>query len=589
MRKMTNFYQSIWGSITLLLISLLFQNSAAQTYTAITSGSLVKDFGGYLGTAWGDYDNDGNVDLFVANFQQINLLFHNEGNGKFTKITTGDVFKSHGVSFGGTWGDYDNDGYLDLFVVNEGSEGFLFHNEQGTLKRVGASDFSSNLAKSHSASWGDYDNDGYLDLFIANDGASNYLYRNNGNSTFTKITSGSMVKDVARSVVGLWADYDNDNDLDLFVVNGYFAYEKNALYRNEGQGNFTKITTGVIVTDVEGSTGGSWGDYDNDGDLDLYVCNSVNNAPNSLYRNNGDESFSKIGFGLMVTEMGHSVGSSWIDYDNDGDLDLFVVNVLGQKNCLYRNDGGDIFTKITTGAIVNDMSWSYGCSWADYDNDGDQDVIVTNGGFYTTKQNFFYQNDGSSANWLKVKCVGASSNKSAIGARVQIKATIYNRTYWQMREITGQSSFLGQNSLNAEFGLGNASLIDSLVIRWPGGKKQVLTQVTPNQFLTVAETSSVSAVAEPKPVMLAGYRLDANYPNPFNPRTNIRFALPRAAQVTLKVFDLTGKAVAVLVDGFQEAGEHQVVFNAQALPSDLYFYQLQTEGFSQTRKLMLVK
>jgi len=493
MRNVPSFYKSVLGVIALLLVSaLLFENIYAQNFTRITSSPLVSDIGGFLGTAWGDYDSDGYMDLFVANYLNPNMLFHNDGNASFTKITTGEIVTDQAKSYSASWGDYDNDGDLDLFVANVGAGNFLYRNDGGSFTRIKEGAIATDVGSSLSGSWGDYDNDGDLDLFVANDGQKNFLYQNKGDGTFTKILpllGGAIVNDVAPSVVGLWGDYDNDDDLDLYVVNGYFSKEKNALYRNDLDGTFTKITTGKIVNDVEGSTGGSWGDYDNDGYLDMYVCNSVGDAPNSLYHNNGDGTFTKILAGSMVTESGHSTGCSWVDYDNDGDLDLFVVNVLGQKNCLYRNNGNGTFTKMNTGAIVNDTGWSYGCSWADYDNDGDQDVIVTNGGFYTTLKNFVYRNNDNQNNWLKIQCIGTVSNTSAIGAVVRIKAKIAGKSVWQTQQISGQTGWLGQNSPDVEFGLGNATIIDSLVIKWTSGSVQVLTNVAANQALKIFQVA----------------------------------------------------------------------------------------------------
>jgi hypothetical protein len=494
MRNVQSFYKAVLVMVTLFAISAFaVENISAQNFTRITSGALASDLGGFLGSAWGDYDNDGNVDLFVANCQSQspNLLFHNEGNGSFTKITTGDIVTDRAASYSASWGDYDNDGDLDLFVTNIGTGNYLYRNDGNGFARIKEDAIVRDQGRSNSASWGDYDNDGDLDLFVANDSEKNFLYQNNGNGTFTKITSGIIVNDkVASSVVGLWADYDNDGDLDLYVVNGFFAMQENYLYRNEGHGNFTKITEGAIVTDVEGSTGGCWGDYDNDGFLDLYVTNSVNNAPNSLYRNNGNGTFAKVMSGSQVTDLGHSVGCSWVDYDNDGDLDLFVVNVFASKNNLYRNNGNGTFTKITTGAIVTDANWSFGCSWADYDNDGDQDVIVTNGGISQTLSNFVYRNDLNQSIWIAIQLEGTTVNSAAMGTIVRAKATIAGKPVWQMQQVTGQTSFYGQNSLDIEFGLGDADKIDSLVVQWPSGETEIFVDVAPNQKLAVKQAAS---------------------------------------------------------------------------------------------------
>lgn len=492
MRRNYNLFQFVRGTMLLIIINILLVNTVfAQSFTKITSSPLVSEVSSFLGASWGDYDKDGNIDLFVANYLGTNSLFHNTGDGNFTKVTTGTIAVPQQYSYSGSWGDYDNDGDLDLYVTIDGRGNLLYRNDNnGTFTRILDGAIVTDAAYSVSASWGDFNNDGYLDLFVANDvGQKNALYKNNGDGSFIKITNGSIVNDTDASVVGLWADYDNDGDLDLYVVNGWFSLQKNRLYRNEGSGKFTKITEGAIVNDAEGSTGGTWGDYDNDEDLDLYVSNSWQDAKNSLYRNNGDGTFTKVTEGAIVNDPGPSVGSSWIDYDNDGDLDLFVINSHGWKNNLYQNNGDGTFTRMLSGIIVNDDStWSFGCSWADHDNDGDQDLFVTNGGFFYTGRNFFYQNDGNQNNWISIQCKGTVSNASAIGATVHIKATIFGKPIWQMQQISGQTSFLGQNSLDAEFGLGDAPKIDSLVIKWPSGIKQILIDIMPNQKIQATES-----------------------------------------------------------------------------------------------------
>ena len=184
---------------TVVILLLMFSVSFAQTFTKITTGDIVNDGGDSYGSSWIDFDNDGYLDLFVINGRDSipmnNFLYHNNGDGTFTRITTGDIVNDGGNSYSSTWGDYDNDGYLDLFVANS---------------------------------------------------VQNFLYHNNGDSTFTKITTGSIVNDVGNSIGQSWCDYDNDGDLDLFLANNN---ENNALYSNNGDGTFTKITTGVVVND----------------------------------------------------------------------------------------------------------------------------------------------------------------------------------------------------------------------------------------------------------------------------------------------------------------------------------------------------
>ena len=467
--------------LALLIVPSL--SSFAQTFTRISAGDIVNDGGESWGCAWGDYNNDGWLDLFVAN--QGNFLYRNNGNGSFTKITAGDIVSAGGDFRGAGWGDYNHDGFLDLFVANSGGQNNLLYrnNGDGTFRKIIGGAIATDGGNSRGGAWGDYDNDGLLDLFVANDG-NNFLYHNNDNRTFTKITAGDMVNDGRNSFSAGWGDYDNDGRLDLFVTNWG---QNNFLYRNLGNG--TLITTDAIVNGGGDSAGAGWGDYDNDGDLDLFVANYGQN--NLLYQNNGNGTFTGITGSAIVNDGGNSYGSSWGDYDNDGDPDLFVAN-YGQNNFLYRNNGDGTFTRITGGAIVNDGGNSTGCAWGDYDNDGDLDLFVANFG----QDNFLYRNNGNGNNWINIHVVGTVSNLSAIGAKVKVKAAIKDKPVWQMQEISGQTGAFSQNSLNAEFGLAKATIVDSLQIEWPTGAVNVYTRVKVNQFLTIRENNRPRLIDE---------------------------------------------------------------------------------------------
>jgi len=485
--------------ITTILI-LISASLHGQTFTRVTEGDIVNDGGISFGAAWGDYDNDGDLDLFVANgaymTEQDNVLYQNNGDGTFTKIISGDIVNDGGRSTGSNWADYDNDDDLDLFVTNccgESPENILYQNNgDGTFTIIITGDIVTDIALSWSSSWGDYNNDGDLDLFVANvPSNNNFLYQNNADGTFAKITIGDIVNDGGDGTGSSWGDYDNDGDLDLFVTNG--SNENNFLYRNEGNDTFTKITAGDIVNDASWSESCSWADYDNDGDLDLFVTNA--NQSNALYTNNGDGTFTKVTTGDIVNDVGFALSAAWGDYDNDGDLDLFLANFDNLVNSfLYANNGDGTFTKITTGNIVNDQGVGTDASWIDYDNDGDLDLFVVN----WDQNNFLYANNGNLNNWIHFKLVGTHSNSSGIGAKVRLKATIFGNSYWQMREISGETGRGGQNTLNAEFGLGDAEIINEVSIEWPSGTTETFTDVVVNQFMIIQENLA-PIVAAPIP------------------------------------------------------------------------------------------
>jgi enediyne biosynthesis protein E4 len=359
----------------------------------------------------------------------------------FTKITTGPIAEDSGYSNLGTWVDYDNDGDLDLFVANGASETWL-----------GPAQASS-------------------------------LYRNEGNGTFTKITDGPVIEGVERSVSGVWGDYNNDGYLDLFVANSTLAdpsKNRNSLYQNNGNGTFTKITGSPVVEDSGLHSSGAWADYDNDGRLDLLVAEW--RSSRLLYHNNGDETFTRITQGAVVIDETAAYSSAWGDYDNDGDLDLFVGNLDGdapQNSSLYRNEGHGMFTKITTGSVVDKSALHASGVWGDYDNDGDLDL------------------DGNGNHWLKVKLVGTISNRAAIGAKVRVQASLGGAEQWQMREISTGSGYSGHN-LVAHFGLGQAQEAEVVRIEWPSGIVQELRGVRANQTLTVTEPARLQVLGPGK-------------------------------------------------------------------------------------------
>ena len=483
-------------SLASLILSPASDLHAADIFTKVTEGPG-GDIGNSRGGAWGDYDNDGFIDLFVpqigpgGNGSARHFLYHNNTDGTFSRVLNGPIATVVSAGSGAAWGDYDNDGYLDLVLVNTYQPNYLFHNNgDGSFAEVPDAAVVADIANSRGVSWVDYDNDGYLDLFRTALDQPRRLYRNNHDGTFTRITQGDLLSVPGVFLGVAWGDYNNDGRPDLFLPNAFEPYQlPNHLYRNDGRGTFTPVGAGVLDGNFN-STAAAWGDYDNDGDLDLFVANilspDIESRPNLFYRNDGTDTFTSI-TSLPANDPWNGGGASsacaWGDYDNDGWLDLFVANRVGQNNFLYHNNGDGTFTKVLESIAVNDGGNSASVAWGDYDNDGFLDLFVGN----FDGANFLYHNSTNDNHWIKFRLVGTRSNRAAIGAKVRVRATIHGQTFWQMREVSGGDGLRGQNSLHVHVGLGNATNADLVRIEWPSGTVQELPNVPGQQFLTVTE------------------------------------------------------------------------------------------------------
>jgi FG-GAP-like repeat len=311
-------------TLTLLLAAVPWTALAQAAFTKITTGSIVNDLGQSEGCSWGDFNNDGYIDLFVANWTSgspvKNYLYQNNGDGTFPKLTTNSIVTATGSFSGGVWGDFDNDGLLDLYVLEYNGANSFYHNQgNGAFARIPASLTpmpASSVDVYGGAAWGDFDNDGFLDLFVSLPGINNVLYRNNGDGTFAETVASTVASEGGNSATGVWGDYDNDGHLDLFVPNVHF--QSDYLYHNNGDGTFLNITDGPVVNDHVKSWGAAWGDYNNDGFLDLVVAvagSSTLSDRSLLYRNNRDGTFQSVTDGVVGSDTTGSASCAWGDYD----------------------------------------------------------------------------------------------------------------------------------------------------------------------------------------------------------------------------------------------------------------------------------
>jgi cytochrome c peroxidase len=451
-----------------------------------------------VGQAWGDYDNDNWVDLYVTDPDGPNTLYRNNGDGTFSvSPLASQVALPNAYSDGATFADYDNDGWRDLLVVNWGINK-LFHNEGGqrfvdVTRQAGLLDDKN----SKSASWGDFDNDGFADLYVANwscypecgrslDGDSDRLYRNNGDGTFADVSDylgGSLN---GAGFIASFVDYDNDGDPDIYLVNDEFINPVgNKLWRNDGSGCdgwcFTEIAKEAGANSKLFGMGLAVGDYNNDGFVDFYFSNV---GPMELLKNQGDGTFAEVAAEAGVqTPADIGWGALFFDYNNDGwrDLYLAVVDTTNHRdiatNKLFQNNRDGTFTPVTCDNEAADVRPSLGAAYADYDHDGWLDLAVGN----MDEGYRLYRNQGdvsSDNHWLGLELVGAGDvNRDAVGARVYL-TTPDGMT--QMQDVINGFGLGGGSELALYFGLGEAETA-VLHIQWPNGTQQTFEQVAANQ------------------------------------------------------------------------------------------------------------
>ncbi len=571
---------------------LAFQNLSAQIGP--------QTIGAYLGVSTGDYDNDGDDDVFFASQNSSNLLYENLGNGQFKDVTQAAGVSTISSGYSGVWGDLDNDGDLDLFAAFWDKDNRLYINSGNKTFQESALSAGLKLRTSSlHAVMADVDNDGWLDIYLTVNDKGNRLYRNNGNLTFSDITAASGAGYNGRAMAAGFFDYDKDGDVDLYLVHDY--KQANHLFQNDGAGHFTNVAAQAGVDFAGDGMGVDFGDYDNDGWLDMYITNYHQSL---LYRNNGNGTFSDVTSAAHLPPVGMSWGCNFLDCDNDGWLDIFIANQSKfwellpdiYPNVLFHNKGDGTFRDAAAQAGLATSFDSFGSATLDFNNDGWLDIVVADHIIGAT-QNEFFKNSGGANHWLNVKLEGTRSNRSAIGARLEAFAGNWRR----VDEVRAGSGYNSQNNLTMEFGFGGRSRVDSLLVFWPSGIREKYVALAANQFLKIREGEGIiTNVAQTQAPQAAPkeFVLLQNYPNPISAQraTLIRFVMPAAGVVTLKVFDVLGREVASVVMGVRPAGEQQFTFDASTLHAGVYFYRVEMsanalKNFKATRygKMVVVR
>ncbi|MDE0554145.1 MAG: CRTAC1 family protein [Candidatus Poribacteria bacterium] len=518
-------------------------DSARLTFVHTDGRSGLRLFNEFLGSGGGffDYDNDGDLDIYLvngaiqtdsrSNQAQPNTLYRNNGDGIFTDVTAETGVGSTAYGVGATVGDYDNDGDLDLYVTNFGEDQLYQNNGDGTFSDITTQAGVGNQNWGTSCAFADIDNDGDLDLYIANyavytpendirceergvhvycgphayPAVHDTFYKNNGDGTFTDASNLYQPLNLhPQHGLGVtFGDYDTDGDIDLVVANDQ---DPNFLFQNNGNGNFLELAliSGVCYNDMgkeEAGMGTDFGDYDNDGRPDLTVSN-YQTETNTVYRNHDGTFFTDNTITSGIAEVTHGYlgwGIRFFDYDNDGHQDIFVANghlmdnitVLEkhvsypQKNLLFRNIGDGTFVNVTSerdGLALKKVS--RGAAIGDYDNDGDLDILVTN---CNQRPDLLQNVVGNQNNWIQIQAVGQKSNRSGIGTRIKI----VTGTHVQYREVQNGGSYLSFHDLRAHFGVGKAEQIERLEIRWTSGHRDTETHLPVNRRFIAVEGQKI--------------------------------------------------------------------------------------------------
>jgi enediyne biosynthesis protein E4 len=496
------------------------------------------------GVAVFDYNNDGLLDIFFTNGAQIpslnkvdasfhNRLFHNNGDGTFTDVTAKAGLVGIGYSMGVAAGDFDNDGFVDLYVTGFNRNQLLHNNGDGTFtdvtEKAGVAGVVPGKGKpwSVTAGWIDYNNDGLLDLFVVNyldysifaahscqtdnivdycspneyRGTPNILYQNNGDGTFTDVSQQSRISQYVGKGMGVaFADYDDDGFTDIFVSNDTFP---NFLLHNNGDGTFTDVAllAGVAYNE-NGKTvagmGTDFRDIDNDGKPDIFHA-AMYGDTFPLYRNLGNGQFEdvtdKTGLAAM-TIRSTAWGTGLFDFDNDGNKDIFAAGsaILDNSmevnhkpyplpNLLYRNLGKMAFQDVSAqaGASFSVPAAHRGAAFGDLDNDGKIDIVVT---VLNAEPKLLMNRSSNQNHWIILKLIGVADNRDGLGTKVKIATA----TGVQYNHATTAVGYNSSSDKRVYFGLGNATVVDRIELAWPTGVKQVLESVAADQVLTIVES-----------------------------------------------------------------------------------------------------
>jgi hypothetical protein len=514
-----------------------FENQAIPVGLGVRGPNLAG------GSVFDDFNGDGLPDLFTTALDADlgASLYINRGDGTFDDRSASAGLGDQIYALNVTRADYDNDGDLDLLLLRGAWEtplrlSLLRNKGDGGFDDVTVAAGLTEPIATESAAWGDYDNDGLIDVFVCGEylpPASPLsstpgdprnrcrLYHNRGDGTFVNIADSAGVTNERCAKGSAWGDYDGDGRLDLFVSN---MGQPCRLYHNEGNNTFRDVAPQLGVTGTDLSFACWFWDYDNDGLLDLYVndyraraaevlCSAMGlkiegSSRPRLYRNLGSSGFSDVTREVGLDRAMAPMGSNFGDIDNDGYLDIYLgtgdMSYEGlDVNLMFRNVDGGRFEDITTSSGTGHLQKGHGVSFADWDCDGDLDLFVELGGGTPGDQSYnaLFQNPGQGRHWLKIKLVGTKTNRAALGAKIRVDLTSKGGQTRSIHRTVGNNSSFGGNSLVETIGLSDAPRVDALTISWPTSKTtQTFRDVTTDQTIEITEGSDLFKILRQPPL-----------------------------------------------------------------------------------------